>query len=233
MLKRVKKFIKFCLPYGIVMMINNYRNKTDIVQHEKFSGSEKYWEGRYATGGKSGGGSYGRLAAFKADMINDFCKKYNIQSVIEFGCGDGNQLSLGKYKQYIGFDVSETAIQLCQDRFKGDASKKFVMLDKYNNEKADLVLSLDVIYHLIEDDIFKKHIACLFHASTKFVIVYAWNFDEEQTEHVRPRKFTAYIDEHIKGYELFKYVTNKYPYDKNDPDNTSLSDFYIYLKNAD
>jgi len=33
--------------------------------------SNKYWEERYAKGGNSGKGSYGKSAIFKADVIND------------------------------------------------------------------------------------------------------------------------------------------------------------------
>ena len=53
-----------------------------------------YWENRYKNNGNSGAGSYGRLAEFKADVINNFIAENKITSVIEFGCGDGNQLSL-------------------------------------------------------------------------------------------------------------------------------------------
>ncbi|TAT59972.1 hypothetical protein EGM92_29840 [Enterobacter cloacae] len=32
--------------------------------------------------------------------------------MMEFGCGDGNQLSLADYPRYTGFDISDHAIQL-------------------------------------------------------------------------------------------------------------------------
>ena len=37
-----------------------------------FEGSAGYWEERYAAGGDSGRGSYGKDAAFKADVLNRF-----------------------------------------------------------------------------------------------------------------------------------------------------------------
>ena len=52
-----------------------------------------YWEGRYQSGGNSGSGSYNLLAQYKANFINEFLISHRIQSAIEFGCGDGNQLS--------------------------------------------------------------------------------------------------------------------------------------------
>ena len=60
--------------------------------HNKFPGSRDYWEQRYSSGSNSGDGSRGKLAEFKAEIINSLVKDKKIESVIEFGCGDGNQL---------------------------------------------------------------------------------------------------------------------------------------------
>jgi hypothetical protein len=54
--------------------------------------SAGYWEKRYRRNGNSGSGSYGKLAEYKATVINGFVAANNIQQVMEFGCGDGNQL---------------------------------------------------------------------------------------------------------------------------------------------
>ena len=64
-----------------------------------FPGSTKYWQERYATGGDSGVGSYEKFAEFKAEIVNAFVSTYGVTSVIEFGCGDGNQLRLATYQQ--------------------------------------------------------------------------------------------------------------------------------------
>lgn len=58
-----------------------------------FNNSQDYWRKRYEKGGNSGLGSYDHYAVFKADVLNAFFKENHIQSVVEFGCGDGNQLS--------------------------------------------------------------------------------------------------------------------------------------------
>src|ERR1700719_5232063 len=88
-------------------------------QKEAFN-SAGYWEGRYNQGGNSGEGSYGQLADFKARVLNDFIKEKDIQSAIEFGCGDGNQLAKIAYPKYIGLDVSATIIKKCIEKFKPD-----------------------------------------------------------------------------------------------------------------
>ena len=49
--------------------------------------------------------------------------------MVEFGCGDGNQLSLAQYPRYVGLDVSRTAIGLCQRRFAKDPAKSRFLYD--------------------------------------------------------------------------------------------------------
>jgi hypothetical protein len=66
-------------------------------QRAAFRGSARYWERNYAGGGTSGAGSYDALALGKAVFLNEFVRAHEIGSVIEFGCGDGNQLSLADY----------------------------------------------------------------------------------------------------------------------------------------
>jgi hypothetical protein len=82
-----------------------------------FQNSKQYWQKRYASGGNSGGGSYGQLAKYKAKFIEGILTSYNIESVIEFGCGDGNQISLVEYPRYLGLDISKSAISRCRKNF--------------------------------------------------------------------------------------------------------------------
>ena len=98
--------------------------------------SKNYWEKRYVKGNNSGSGSYGRLALFKADIINCFVKKNKIKTSIEFGCGDGNQLNIFSIPKYAGFDVSKKSIVSCKRIFKNDKTKSFFIYS--NTDKNDL-----------------------------------------------------------------------------------------------
>ena len=199
--------------------------------YKDFVGSKKYWEERYITGGNSGLGSYGKLARFKVEIINKFIKENEIIKVIEFGCGDGNQLSLFKIDDYIGLDIAETSIIMCKKRFKGDKTKDFFLYDPYSfegrdNFKAELSLSLDVIYHLIEDEIFKLYMKHLFLASNKFVIIYSSNGGNKpiySASHCKNRNFSEWIKVNLPGWGLIREIKNRYP-------NESNSNFYIYKK---
>ena len=81
------------------------------LRHLTFKGSAKYWEDRYARGGTSGAGSYGRAAEWKAQIVNAWVRELGITSVIDWGCGDGNQLSLADYPRYLGLDRSPSAVR--------------------------------------------------------------------------------------------------------------------------
>lgn len=196
--------------------------------------SQRYWEERYKSGGYSGAGSVGRLAYFKASTLNAFVSHYHIQTIIEFGCGDGAQLSLADYPSYVGIDVSTTAISNCRARFQADRNKHFHVLSDFPNPRDfDLSLSLDVIYHLIEDEVFSRYMEVLFAASRRYVIIYSSNMNAVRAAHVRDRCFTDWVESQQPGWNLFQHIPNQYPWDSLIPHETSSSEFYIYRKSRD
>ncbi len=207
----------------------NLLKRYPVIKEKIVFRSAGYWDERYRKLGNSGGGSYGRLADFKAQILNKFVKEYGINSVIEFGSGDGNQLSLSEYPEYLGVDVSPTAIANCRVKFSGDSSKSFYLLQDSNDLHADLALSLDVIYHLMEDDIFHDYMNRLFNASKIFVIIYSSDKEEYYMEHIRHRQFSEWIIKNKKEWKLIEYLKNPYPFEQGNPD-TSFADFFIYRK---
>jgi len=204
--------------------------KSEIAKRRGTIGSKEYWEKRYSTGGNSGAGSYGKFAELKAGVINEFVAKHKIQSVIEFGCGDGNQLGLAQYRTYLGFDPSPTAVSRCRERYGQDPSKEFRLLSDYRGETADLALSLDVVYHLLEDAVFENHMVTLFGSATNYVIIYSSDSDDNRGDegtHVRHRRFTRWIDKNLPAWRLVSRIANRYPY-RGDHSQGSFADFYIY-----
>jgi len=207
-------------------------NLKRLLKRITFRNSKKYWINRYNAGGHSGSGSYGHLAEFKGTIINDFLKANKIENVIEFGCGDGNQLRYLRISNYLGFDISEKAIRICRDIFREDKSKKFKLIDEYQNEQAELVISLDVIFHLIEDEIFEEYMNRLFSSSLKYVIIYSSNTDLNpiiHAPHFKHRHFSLWVEQKFSQYKLLAKIPNKFPFDGTE--NTSVSDFYIYKRN--
>jgi SAM-dependent methyltransferase len=194
-----------------------------------FGGSADYWEQRYAKGGHSGDGSYGRLAKFKADFLNNFVQGHGVDSVLEFGCGDGNQLKLAAYPAYTGVDVSSRSIEICRRLFAGDATKTFVLASDYDNISSDLVLSLDVIYHLVEDAVFESYMRQLFSAARRYVIIYSSNSADlfAESPHVRPREFTEWVAANQPGWRLAGMTPNRYPVGAESRE-TSFAHFFIF-----
>jgi hypothetical protein len=184
--------------------------------------SKEYWNERYVNGENSGLGSYGELAKFKANIINNFIEKNKIQSIIDYGVGDGNQLKLinTENKIYTGIDVSTFIVFKCKNIFKDDKTKMFLHTHNINNNlKADLVLSCDVIYHLIEEEVYKEYMDKMFSMSNKYVIIYAPNINYNEAKHVKKREFIEYIFDNFKNFSLIKRIKSNIG-----------SPFYIFQK---
>jgi hypothetical protein len=197
-------------------------------QRNAFDSSSGFWEKRYARGGTSGPGSYGELAHGKAAFLNSFVQKHKVTSLIEFGCGDGHQLSLAEYPRYIGLDVSKSAIVLCKQRFAADQSKSFFIydgacfVDQASLFTAELAMSLDVIYHLVEDDVFDAYMTHLFAAGSRFVIIYATNgLINDGAAHVRHRRFSSWIEDRCNNWQLVQTAEGP-------GDGARRADFYVY-----
>jgi hypothetical protein len=195
----------------------------------RFPGSADYWERRYSAGGNSGEGSYGPWAEYKANVLNEYVESHDVHSVIEWGCGDGNQLGLSRYAQYVGLDVSETAIRRCIAVFGQDATKSFfayrgdAFLDNTGIFRADMAMSLDVVYHLVEDSAYHQYMSGLFASADRFVVVYSTNEDRPQLgPHVRHREFLPWVAHHAPEWALTERLERP---GKSDPAET---DFYFF-----
>jgi SAM-dependent methyltransferase len=207
-----------------------------LVKGQDFETSGDYWQRRYLRGETSGPGSYGRLAKFKAVVLNEIVAERSVSSVIELGCGDGAQLAMAKYPSYLGVDVSPAAVAVCQKKFAGDAAKRFITLEEFRrtHPTADLALSLDVIYHLVEDAIFDGHLRDLFSAATRFAAIYSSNSDRivDPAPHVRHREFTRWIAQHTPDWHLIRTYQNPYPYRWWNRQNSSHCDLFLFERKA-
>lgn len=207
-------------------------NRIRNLRADKIDSSSDYWESRYRSGGDSGAGSYNRLARFKADFLNKFVKENKIASVIEFGSGDGAQLQLSDYPSYTGVDVSRSVIAKTRAMFQDHPHIAFLHASEYRPDiRAELSLSLDVIYHLVEDDVFQTYMEQLFDAATRYVVIYSSDDDRGfVAPHVRHRKFTAWIPRNRPAFSLITHEANPFPEDRADPENTSFANFYVFAR---
>ena len=80
--------------------MNNFNNKF-------------FWNNRYKTDPTlgSGRGSRGHNLKMKEDIVNNILNTYNIDSVLDIGCGDCEVNKNIEFKNYTGVDVSDFIIE--------------------------------------------------------------------------------------------------------------------------
>lgn len=156
-----------------------------------------YWNNRYDRGGRSGPGSYGFVAHVKSEFLTSFVKKHAIKTMVEYGCGDGNNLCLTTEKnpnlKIIGVDISTTALDLCRRKMPEHV---FVHKNDYvaAAEPVDLVVSLEVIFHLIEDEVYNDYMRSITSIGSEWLVILSPDQDERRQHagaaHVKKRKYS-------------------------------------------
>lgn len=156
--------------------------------------AQNYWNRRYRDGRSSGEGSEGANAMVKAQAVNDLVKTEKIESIVDWGVGDGTVLKMiTPDVDYTGIDISEVAIQRLQREWSGArvARRRLVTLDQIGAIQVDLALSFDVIFHCIDDFDYEMHLRRVFASASRFVLIHSSNHDGGRTaRHVRWRRFT-------------------------------------------
>jgi len=121
----------------------------------------------------------------------------------------------------------------CGARFAADPTKRFLhvpSLGPADLPVADLAISLDVIFHLLEDDIYQEYMTRLCAAAGRYLIIYSSDKDElPEWAEVRHRRFSRWIRENRPDLTLIEKIHNPYPFDRTTAW-TSFSDFYVFAK---
>jgi hypothetical protein len=135
--------------------------------------NQNYWEERYKKGGNSGKGSRNFVRIWKWFNINKHVK-ISDSDVIDVGCGDLAFWKGRSCKKYIGIDISPTIVQLNAVQrpnwnfICGDASQ----YHKIN--PAEVVFCNDILFHIINDETYKKILENLTIYSKKYIFIYTW-----------------------------------------------------------
>jgi cyclopropane fatty-acyl-phospholipid synthase-like methyltransferase len=208
----------------------------DVIRRLRpLGGSAAYWERRYRGGGTSGAGSYGENAEAKAAIVNQTVAAHAVTSVIEFGCGDGNQLTLLDVPRYVGLDVAPAAIDMCARRFENDPTKSFFrydpehFADRAGVLRCDLALSQEVIFHLVEDEVYERYMSQLFAAASRLVLVCSSDRDEAVTKHLRHRRFTAWVTANHPDWSLAEHTPSPRPVDPLTGQGLD-ADFFLFVR---
>lgn len=187
----------------------------------------KYWDRRYRDGRSSGAGSEGDEGTYKARYVADFVAEHGVSSILDWGCGDGQvlrkmnlpELGSPNYVTYTGVDVSPAILKRMRQEFY---SREFYEPDYVVTQgfKAELALSLDVLFHFPDDSDYHEYLANLFGSSWRFVIIYSTNYAIGRTSrHVMRREFTPDVAEHYPEWDLVKIESPLKP---------ELASFFVY-----
>ncbi len=184
---------------------------------------DNFWENRYKSGGNSGLGSYGEYAKHKADVINKYIADFKIKTISDFGCGDGNQIGLFVgYVKYFGYDISSHILDVCRSNHQKNKNMEFCN-EISELPISELTLSLDVIYHIIDQEDFETYLHKLFNKSSKYVLIYSTNTNKNvgEADHIFHRKFTDWVGIYCRDFKLIEEIDN----------NLNISaKFYLYSK---
>tara|TARA_R110002073_G_scaffold260256_7_gene423188 strand:- start:173 stop:547 length:375 start_codon:yes stop_codon:yes gene_type:complete len=118
---------------------------------------------------------------------------------------------------YIGTDISNVSIDICKLKYKNQQNRRFIYYDE-SVDSTDINISIDVIYHILEEDEYVKYLNKLF--TSNYVLIYSSNHDSVKNNHVFHRKFTNHVPH---NYKLIEKIENPYK-------NLSSADFYLYAK---
>lgn len=194
------------------------------MQHAEWSNAD-YWNSRYAEGRDSGEGSRGENALAKAEFVNHIVQEHAIGSIIDWGVGDGQVLAhISNKVPYVGIDVSSVVLGRAQARNPG---RFFVLAEPGNHAtcwlQADLALSMDVIFHLVNDKDYRDYLLNLFGSARKLVLIYSTNYAGGRTaRHVLRRRFTPDVASRFIDWELAEA-----------PPDPEQSGFYLYRRKRD
>lgn len=145
-----------------------------------------YWKKRYAKRSSddvcSGKGSRGKFLDHKVSFLNKFIKQNNIKSILDFGYGDSVVASKLCVETYVGIDIES---KLENNKNKYCAKNVYLITSKFDEfiseDKFDLVMSLDVIYHIDggnEIGYKLRSIDKMYNFSNHFIIYYDIGTDE-------------------------------------------------------
>ena len=94
-----------------------------------------------------------------------------------------------------------------------------------------MTLSLDVVFHLVEDETFHRYMLQLFCHARRFVVIYSSDYDALTPDaHVRHRRFSGWIADHAADWQRVLHIPNPYPFDPRAPEDTSFADFHVYAR---
>ena len=145
-----------------------------------------YWNNRYELGRTSGNGSYGEELEKKLKLLAGL----PITSIVEIGCGDFNfgkhLLELYPQATYTGFDISDVIINKNRELYP---QHSFYVVGETPIPRADLLLCVDVLFHVLDDQEYYNLLEEIRRHWTKYLAITNYEVEENTASHVKIRDF--------------------------------------------
>ena len=150
-----------------------------------------YWNARYQAGHSSGPGSADGPVLRKVEWLRD-AKMQGVKTISEIGCGDFNfgkrVVDLSPTCVYRGYDISAAIVGSNQAKFGQPDRVNFYTIEKPFRQ-GDLLLCVDVLFHISDDAEYAAMLESLKRAWTKYLAVSAYEYEGQRRGHVHIRKF--------------------------------------------
>lgn len=157
-----------------------------------FEWESQYFDKRYASGRNSGAGSEAGAVRHKVELISGLPE---VEKVLEIGCGDFNfgkalMEKLPQRAEYMGLDISKVII----DRNLAEHENARIQFSHIAGlpktpMQTDLLLCLDVLFHVRDLGEYYAMLAWLRSVSWKYLAVTAYEYSGPSDDHLRIRKF--------------------------------------------
>ena len=133
-----------------------------------------YWQERYKQGIGSGAGSQGVELRWKRDVYRLISRTFDVASILDIGCGDGAFAAEslpkgGPLPDYLGVDVAP------HPDFPDHLSVQAADAVEDDLPEADLVLCLDVLFHIASRERHDALVRRIFEKAKKVAFVATLN----------------------------------------------------------
>jgi len=140
----------------------------------------EFWEDRYRSGGNSGAGSRGEEAGWKVARVTEVARLHGIQTILDLGSGDGHVArglmeSLPPTVSYRGIDIAPSAVRVASASALPNMSFEVADFTGAFEASADLVLCMDVLFHLSTAEKHRAAMDAICRSFRKVAVVAAWN----------------------------------------------------------
>jgi hypothetical protein len=167
-----------------------------------------FWNNKYSKGGISGRGSIGKYRNWKWGMINQVIGFFN--SVVDVGCGDlsfwqhpiPNRIIKQKVFKYTGIDISDNIIKRNRafaPKFEFICNPANVLC---NIDKAQVVLCLDLLFHIMDDFRFELILDNLCKYSDEWIVIYTWEKNPFELQGIE----TDGVSQYFRRLNDYRYI---------------------------